>query len=393
MSQAIIQMFDWRFSHVTWALPRLAALGYSHVHVSPPQRSNEQEWQWWGRYQATGYSLGGPLGSQDDFIRLTRGAAAHGLGVIADVVVCNPCGRRDLMCGVALSDRPAAFRAGFAYLRFLAGLGVRGFRFDAAQAIPPDFFHWALPRLGDALAFGEGVTDRPGDLAPYCAVPRLRMLDFPLLATLRAAFGPGGDLAILRDAAARGGALAGDRAITFVRNHDIERGQADDKGIEDSAYRARFGVGWNEAAWRLDRRAVDLAQACVFARQGGVPYVLCAMRTLPEAARLDRPDDPVVLAGLRFRAHCAALGDPAEDWRIHAPATLAWQRGDAGFAVINAATTACELQGLATSLRAGIHDDLLGGAALLVDGAGRVRRGQVGARQAALFVHRRRSAG
>ena len=101
---------------------------------------------------------------------------------------------------------------------------------------------------------------------------------------------------------------------------------------------------------------------------------------------------PGIAAGLRFRAHCAALGDPGEDWRIHAPATLAWQRGDAGFAVINAAATACELQGLATSLRAGIHDDLLGGAALLVDCAGRVRRGQVGARQAALFVHRRRSA-
>ena len=380
-------MFDWRFSHVALAAPQLAALGYSHVHVSPPQRSNESEWRWWGRYQATGYSLGGPLGTQDEFVRMTRVAAAHGLGVIGDVVVCNPCGRRDLICGVALADQEGAFRAGLDYLRRLVELGVSGFRFDAAHAIPPAFFRWALPQLGGVLAFGEGVTDRPEDLAQYGAVPQLRMLDFPLLATLRAAFMLGGDLRILRDAARGGRALTGDRAITFVRNHDIERGQAADKGIEDSAYRARFGVGWNEGARSLDRRAVDLAHAFLFARRDGVPYVLCAMRTLPNTARIDHPDDPFVAAGLHFRASCAAMGDPAEEWRICAPATLAWQRGDAGFAVINTLSTAFDLGGLPTSLRQGTHRNLIDSSVLVVGRRGRILRGCVGERCAALFVH------
>src|SRR5690242_14630500 len=47
----IIQLFNWRFDDIRQVIPRLKELGYSHVHVSPPQKSNEQVWQWWGRYQ------------------------------------------------------------------------------------------------------------------------------------------------------------------------------------------------------------------------------------------------------------------------------------------------------------------------------------------------------
>ena len=45
----IVQLFNWRFVEIANAMPTLKALGYSHIHVSPAQRSNENVWQWWGR--------------------------------------------------------------------------------------------------------------------------------------------------------------------------------------------------------------------------------------------------------------------------------------------------------------------------------------------------------
>jgi len=61
----IVQLFNWRFNDIREVIPRLRQLGYSHVHVSPPQKSNERVWQWWGRYQPVDFSkIEGPLGSE-----------------------------------------------------------------------------------------------------------------------------------------------------------------------------------------------------------------------------------------------------------------------------------------------------------------------------------------
>ena len=53
----IVQLFNWGFEEIQEALPSLQAIGYSHVHVSPPQLSNERVWQWWGRYQPVDFSI------------------------------------------------------------------------------------------------------------------------------------------------------------------------------------------------------------------------------------------------------------------------------------------------------------------------------------------------
>ena len=384
--RSVIQAFDWRFDKVAAAVPALAALGYSDVLVSPPQASNEAVWQWWGRYQPTSYKIGGPLGSADAFAHMAQVARAHGMGVIADVVACNPCGRRDLICGVSVEHGVSAFEAGLAYLRSLTDLGAGGFRFDGADQLPPAFFAWVLPRLEGMPVVGEAVTAEVADLAPYCAVAGLRMFDFPLLATMRAAIAPNGDLRTLTAPSASGKALPDHAAMTFVRNHDIERGQANDKGIEESAYRCRFGVGWDEAGQCLDRAQIDMAHAYVFARRGGVPCVLAAMRTLPDAERHDRQDDRTVCAGLRFRAGCAAVGDPEETWLLSTQDVLVWQRGNAGLATINRASAPIDLAGLRTALPPGVYLNLLQGPAVVIDADGRILHGQVGPRTPALFV-------
>ena len=40
----IVQLFNWPFKKITEVLPELKELGYSHVHVSPAQVSNEHVW-------------------------------------------------------------------------------------------------------------------------------------------------------------------------------------------------------------------------------------------------------------------------------------------------------------------------------------------------------------
>jgi glycosidase len=53
---AIVQLFNWRFNDVRAVLPHLRELGYSHVHVSPREKSNERVRQWWGRYRPVDYA-------------------------------------------------------------------------------------------------------------------------------------------------------------------------------------------------------------------------------------------------------------------------------------------------------------------------------------------------
>ena len=69
----IVQLFNWRFNDIKNVLPTLRDLGYSHVHVSPAQKSNEYVWQWWGRYQPVDYSIiEGPLGSEVEYQQMMR---------------------------------------------------------------------------------------------------------------------------------------------------------------------------------------------------------------------------------------------------------------------------------------------------------------------------------
>jgi glycosidase len=76
----IVQLFNWRFDDVRQVIPTLRQLGYSHVHVSPPEKSNERVWQWWGRYQPVDFArIDGPLGSEAEFRAMTAAAEANGI--------------------------------------------------------------------------------------------------------------------------------------------------------------------------------------------------------------------------------------------------------------------------------------------------------------------------
>jgi hypothetical protein len=383
----IVQLFNWPFERIASEIPRLRMFGYTHIHISPPQPSADAVWQWWGRYQPLSYSrLTGPLGSEAEFRRMTRAAARNDLTIIVDVVAINPCQPPGLLFGVPSGRRDAAFAAGLRYLRWLCALGATWFRFDGVARVPPEFLAWALPQLPHAKAFGEIVSDDFRLLRPYLAVAGFALYDFPLLARMRAAFGPGGDLRQLRAPERNGGALLPAQSIAFVRNHDIERGQLHDRGIDEPAFRVQYGVGWDEATETLDQREVHLAHAYLFGRAGGIPYVLSGMPTVPPKQQIDRYDAPDVGVLLYFRASCIGADARPEIWRLATRRAIGWQRGHDRFCVINASTHSLHLDRLRTTLRAGLYCDVRTGRMLEVGQSGCLSPCSLPARQAALFV-------
>lgn len=428
---AIVQLFNWPFTKVEAAIPTLRALGYSHVHVSPPQKSNDHVADWWGRYQPVDFGvIAGPLGTEDEFRRMNDAAEDNGIQIIADVVLnhmasaegtdyltvdrarCEitaekfpqfdvadfhkPCGTScdDRTCWLfgALPDlkteAPRVRQVAKEYLAKLAGLGVDGFRFDAARHIEPGFFPEVLKAAPGKYAFGEIVLRKPEEFTDYLNnAGDMDFYDFPLLATMTPAFGFGGDLSKLKEPARQDpqGALEGPRAITFVRNHDIDRGQnTPGRGIDDPA----FNLGWDPVKRELDLVDVRLAYAFVLGREDGFPYVFADM---PEAEKQDdRYDDGFLAAAIRFHNLClpdtGGIRRRPEKWLIEEKETIGWQRGDDRLVVINKQEPRFEIRDLRTTLQPGKYREVHEGWRLDVQADGTIAHWSVPPRSAVMFV-------
>lgn len=430
-----VQMFNWTFDDIRAVTPTLRTLGYSHIHVSPPQKSNEHVWQWWGRYQPVDFAtIAGPLGSEAAFQQLNTAADTHDMKIVVDVVLNHTVDVTEqpnppfiVMNGVTVASetflqfQPQHFhgrcnvtspateqtcwlsnnladlkttdghvrQVARDYLQKLAGLGVDGFRFDAAIHIEPEFYPAVLSAVPGTFAFGEIIKNHPSHFQAWLDASTIDFYDFPLTRTMREAFAFGGDLRILKNPKAGDNALEGPRAITFVRNHDVDRGQADDRGL-DAGGRQTFGVGWNEGSKSLDRTDVRLAYAFLFGREDGLPYVFVDMNTLPAAQQDDRYDDPFIVAGIRFHNLCLAgqggVSRREEVWRIETPNAIGWQRGSDRFIVINKAGERYDISTLATSLEPGTYQEVRTGWPMHVQPGGSILHWSVPPRSAMMFV-------
>ena len=179
-------------------IPRLRQLGYSHIHISPPQKSNERVWQWWGRYQPIDFfKIEGPLGSEAEFHEMTTAADAHGIKIIVDTVLNHTIDLKEAppelvevvgnkvvadkfpqftpedfhdRCNVIddvtaercwlsndlldlKTETPHVRQVAKDYLKKLAALGAAGFRFDAAKHIETDFFSDVLSVVPGKVRF------------------------------------------------------------------------------------------------------------------------------------------------------------------------------------------------------------------------------------------------
>jgi alpha-amylase len=429
----IVQLFNWKFNDIKAIIPDLKKLGYSHIHVSPPQKSNEKVSQWWGRYQPVDYStISGPLGSEAEFKQMNDVADANAMQIIVDTVLNHTVDVTEqpdppfiVLSGDVVSKErfpqfePQHFhkrcdanspsteqtcwlsnnladlntqdshvrQVAKDYLKKLAVLGVDGYRFDAAIHVEPGFYSEVLSVVPGKFAFGEIIKDQPSHFKDWIAIPEMDFYDFPLTKTMQEAFAPGGDLTTLKNPKAFDKALEGPKAIAFVRNHDIDRGQANNRGIEDANGRQKFGIGWNETAHSLERTDVYLAYAYLFGREDGLPYVFVDM---PSGEQDDRYDDEFIVAGIRFHNLCLAstggVQRREEIWRIETPNVIGWQRGNDRFIVINKAGDWYEIKGLNTSLKQGEYKEVRTGWPLNVQSDGTIKRWNVPPRSAMMFV-------
>lgn len=386
--KAIVQMFNLPFRKIQSSLPRLQKLGLTHILISPPQKSNSST-SWWGRYQPVDYRvIEGPLGNRHELESLCWEAGRRGMRIMADAVLNHmsnePRYVRAYRNRIVEAQFPRFSKNDFHerlsnahgggrgladlrmdspwvrselrdYLRMLYGIGIRGYRFDAAKHIDPDFFDYVLEGIpDDCLCFGELVYGSSHDF-PGGYWRTMRAYDFPLAHTLKVAFAHGGDLGTLINPHDRGGALWGPLAVTFVNKHDL---------IKNRRSFDFFRIG--------DVHDRHLSHVYLLGRQDGIPCLYTG--DLRNA---------FVKAGLEF--HQLAHGQPI-DW-IHASHNqLMWTRGPYLLAAINKAGHAWTPGPVGCGLAHGVYRDLLGGPSQYVDEYGRWHACRVPGRGAVLLL-------
>ncbi len=423
--QVLVHLFEWPWADVALECERvLGPAGIDGVQVSPPNEHRLVPGRpWWERYQPVSYELVSRGGDRAAFADMVRRCREAGVGIYVDAVINHMTGPRfgdDPLWGTGSAGSPFDYyqypdfgpgdfhacrediggdyanrdrvqncnlvsladldtgservQSTLAdYLADLQGLGVAGFRIDAAKHMAagdiaailaraggePLVYQEVIESFGEAIQgpeyFGNGLVtefDYGRKLAEFFRNANLSELW---------SFGP-----------AWGELMPSDRALVFVDNHDNQRGH---------------GGGGNILTHK-DRSLYTLANVFMLAWPYGTPRL---MSSYPfEHGDQGPPNDDGVTRAIHhpdggdrcgtdwvcehrwgpiqrmvgFRA--ATRAAPTVDhWWDNGGNQIAFSRGDRGFVVINRAERTLS-QRLQTGLPAGDYCDLWGGG--LVDG-------------------------
>lgn len=353
----IFHAFNQNYAEVEAFVCELASQGYSHVQLSPAQKSNPGN-EWWKRYQPIDLSLIEGLGTEADLKQLIATADSCNIKVIADVVfnhMANLDGGEDFEdltkypqlsptdfqtvpnnigqkpCGIIYNDgnRDSELNCWLgglpdlrftenvkalqkAHLKMLLDLGIDGFRFDAAKHIPTAVLAEYIDYIneesqGTAWNYLEVISDGDTSAEDYNWIAAVT--DFVLYNSMKNAFTFGGDLRTLPAIA-----LADTRSITFGQNHDTIRTLND------------FAINPYD-----DVTDAYLATAYALAREDGIPLVF----------NDDAISAPYIPFGVKFRQimtqrQQAGLAVGENILRVtNDPALLLMERGAEGFFVLN----------------------------------------------------------
>jgi alpha-amylase len=251
---AIFHAFNQQYKDVETFVCTLADQGYSHVQISPTQKSNPSS-EWWARYQPVDYSVIEGLGSADDLSQLTKKAHGCGVKVIADVVFnhmadingditkfpgLSPNDFTTPRCNIDYGDRKRDTEVNCwlgslpdlkftdnvkklqkAHLKKLLTLGIDGFRFDAAKHMPQNVMQEYIDYVnqeskGKAWNYLEVISDGDTKAEDYNGIAAVT--DFVLYNSMKGVFGFGGDMRSLPAQA-----VNDPRSVTFGTNHDTIR--------------------------------------------------------------------------------------------------------------------------------------------------------------------------
>jgi alpha-amylase len=251
---AIFHAFNQPYRDVTKFVCQLSDQGYSHVQLSPAQKSNPSP-EWWARYQPVDYSVIEGLGSEADVTQLTQTAHGCNVKVIADVVFNHMAdingdltkfpglspkdfttprcdikygdGKRDTEVNCWLGSLPDlkftdnVKKLQKAHLKKLLALGIDGFRFDAAKHMPQNVVQEYIDYInqeskGKAWNYLEVISDGDTKAEDYNGIAAVE--DFVLYNSMKGIFGFGGDMRSLPAQS-----VSDPRSVTFGTNHDTIR--------------------------------------------------------------------------------------------------------------------------------------------------------------------------
>ncbi|XP_070509505.1 alpha-amylase A-like [Chironomus tepperi] len=286
----IVHLFEWKFSDIADECERfLAPRGFAGVQVSPVSENIViKNRPWWERYQPVSYIIESRSGNEAEFAEMTRRCNAVGIRIYPDVVINHMSGAKgyglagseakteinsfpavpysnldfNKGCSINNYDNPIEVRncalSGLPdlnqgkeyvrdkiveYLNHLIDLGSAGFRFDAVKHMWPgdlEIIYKRLHNLNTSHDFPENarpfITQEVIDLeshpngrtiSKYEYIGLGTVTEFTYSAEIGKLFNRKNLLQWMRNFGTGWGMLPSDRALTFVDNHDNQRGDAD----------------------------------------------------------------------------------------------------------------------------------------------------------------------
>jgi alpha-amylase len=272
----IVHLFEWPWASIASECTNvLGPKGFGGVQVSPPQEHvvlPGQGYPWWQDYQPVSYQIVSRRGDRNAFAAMVGTCHAAGVKIYVDAVINHmaggastgngtagstyshyaypavPYGSNDFHhCGrngnddianwtdrwevqncelVDLSDlaTDTNYVRGkiVSYLNDLRGLGVDGFRVDAAKHMPAGDLQAIYSQLtGSPYIFQEVIEGGPGEISPTEYTGIGDVTEFRYGDVVGNAFGDG-NLANLQNLPGQMLLSSGD-AVAFVDNHDTQR--------------------------------------------------------------------------------------------------------------------------------------------------------------------------
>lgn len=279
----MVHLFEWKWSDIAAECERfLAPNGYAGVQISPPNENIvAPNRPWWERYQPVSYKLETRSGNEGAFSDMTRRCNAVGVRIYVDAVINHMSGMTGSGTGGSWGDNggksyPAVpygpndfnprcditnyndinqvrncWLVGLSdlnqgsewvrtkivdFMNHLIGLGVAGFRVDAMKHMWPGDLQNIFNRLNNLntnYGFASGarpfitqeVIDLGGEAITKYEYTHLgTVTEFRYSAEIGKAFRGGNALKYLKNFGEEWGFLKSHLALTFVDNHDNQRG-------------------------------------------------------------------------------------------------------------------------------------------------------------------------
>ena len=386
---AFVHLFEWQWTDVASECENhLGPNGFSAVQVSPPQKSISGS-QWWTRYQPVSYAIEGRSGTRAEFENMVDRCNAAGVDVYVDAVINHmaawdrnfpevPYGPNDFHSCTSDIDYSNAWSVQncdlvglndlatesdyvrgkiAAYMNDLIGMGVAGFRIDAAKHIPASDIANIVGRLnGSPYVFQEviGAANEPIQPGQYTYIADVTEFNFER--TIGHYFKGRGPLADLVNIGTWGGWLNSSDAVVFVANHDDQRQHTyntlthmDGMDLYElgHVFMLAYPYGYPKVMSSYAFSSHDQAPPTIGASTCSNGWI-CEHRNRAIAN----------MVGFRNATNSAFY---VSNWWDNGNNQIAFGRGGLGFVVINRENSGTLFQTLPTGMPEGIYCDVING--------------------------------